>query len=284
MYDEKLKQYIMRVKDKLIESQIREKGLVNVLEELQGSMNDSIRVLKCVTHEEHVWLLIEEDMEYAEDEAPQQYWIREVDLSPEEKEYIHQYLPISMREEDVVENEPANKAIRKFTKEFRDLRDERKEMLKELREIRFGMRVSYFCMESEFDEDTEQKLHEYNLKFIEYEDDITFLTENLQEQKLHSNDLELQVSKLKKRIEELNSIILNISKGSNDSVENFLKSYKKANELIHQNKMLQEEIDSKNEEIESLKNSSMVIGRPHEFSPHKKEESKSEGKIRIASF
>ena len=262
----------------MLEANIREKGLINILEELQGTMNDSIRVLKWVTHEDTVWFLIEEDLEFVEDdEIPQQYWIKEADLSAEEKEFLHKYLPISMKEEDLVDNEPINRLLRMQSKKYKQLRDERKEMLTELREIRFGLRVSYFLMDGEFDDESEQKLHEYELKFIEYEDDITYLTENLQDQKMKANDLELQVSKWKRRIEELNGIIANISKGANDSVEKFLKSYQKTNELIHHNKMLQEEIDSKNDEIESLKNSS-VLGKHVESSPSKKDDARSDGK------
>ena len=248
-----------------------------MLEELKGNMNDSIRVLKCITHEDVVWFLIEEDIEFEMDnEIPQQYWIKEADLSADEKEYLHKYLPTSMKEEDIISNEPINRVLRMQNKKYKQLRDERKELLTELREIRFGLRVSYFLMDGEFDEETEQKIHEYELKFIEYEDDITYLTENLQDQKMKTNELEIQITKCKRRIEELNGIISNISKGANDTVENFLKSYQKTNNLIHQNKMLQEEIDSKNDEIESLKSYS-AWGRHNELSSLKKEDSKSEG-------
>lgn len=111
-------------------------------------------------------------------------------------------------------------------------------------------------MEESFDEDTEQKLQDYELKFIEYEDDITNLTENMQDLQLQANDLETANQKLSKRVEELNGIISNISRGTNETVENFLKSYKKTNELIYKNKELEGEIEVKNEEIESLKNMS----------------------------
>lgn len=46
LYEQKHKEYIRKVEEKLIESKIKEKGLINVLTELKGSMNDSIRVLK----------------------------------------------------------------------------------------------------------------------------------------------------------------------------------------------------------------------------------------------
>lgn len=265
--------------EKLIESNIKEKGLINVLEELKGDMNESIRVLKCITHEDVVWFLIEEDIDFSEDnEAPQQYWIKEADLSAEEKEYLHRYLPISMKEEDIISNEPINKLLRAQATKFKQLKEERKELLIELREVRFGLRLSYFLMDGDFDEDTEQKNEQLELKLIEYEDDIRDLNDNLQEQRIRTNELEIQVAKCKRRIEELNGIISGISKGANDSVEKFLKSYKKTNDIINQNKMLQEEIESKNDEIESLRSYS-ACGKQSEHSPSKKDDSKSEGKI-----
>ena len=111
-------------------------------------------------------------------------------------------------------------------------------------------------MDESFDEEAEQKLQEYDIKIIEYEDDITNLTENMQNAKLEVNDLQISNQKLAKRVEELNSIISNISQGTNETVENFLKNYKRTNELSHKNHELQEEISHKNDEIESLKNSS----------------------------
>ena len=276
LYEQKHKEYIRKVEEKLIESKIKEKGLINVLTELKGSMNDSIRVLKCVTHEDHVWFLIEEDIDedFIQDEDLQQYWIKETDLSAAEKEYIHQYLPSSMKEEDANENHSINKILKSYSKQLKELRDERKELLKECREIRFGLKITYYCMDEDFDEDVEQKLHDYDLKIIEYEDDITYLNENLQEVKLEVNDLQLKNQKSQKRIEELNAIIANISRGTNETVENFLKSYKKTNELIYKNQALQDEVEAKNEEIESLKNSS-IVGRGDLGSLH--EEDKSEG-------
>ena len=71
----------------------------------------------------------------------------------------------------------------------------------------------------------------------------------------------------------MNSIIGNISKGTNETVENFLKNYKKSNELIYQNKELQEEIINKNDEIKSLTNGSGA-GKPDFLSG--REEYKSE--------
>lgn len=179
-----------------------------------------------------------------------------------------------MKEEDANENHSINKILKSYSKQLKELRDERKELLKECREIRFGLKITYYCMDEDFDEDVEQKLHDYDLKIIEYEDDITYLNENLQEVKLEVNDLQLKNQKSQKRIEELNAIIANISRGTNETVENFLKSYKKTNELIYKNQALQDEVEAKNEEIESLKNSS-IVGRGDLGSLH--EEDKSEG-------
>lgn len=255
LYEQKYQEYIRRVEEKLIESKIKEKGLINVLTELKGSMNDSIRVLKCVTHEDHVWFLIEEDVDedFIQEGDLQQYWIKETDLSAAEKEYIHQYLPSSMKEEDASENHSINKILKSYSKQLKELKEERKELLKEWREIRFGLKISYYCMDEDFDEDIEQKLHDYDLKIIEYEDDITYLNENLQDLRLEVNELQLKNQKSQKRIEELNGIITNISRGTNETVENFLKSYKRTNELIYKNQALQDEVEAKNEEIESLK-------------------------------
>ena len=172
-----------------------------------------------------------------------------------------------------------NKKLKEYAKQLKELRNERKELLKELREIRFGLKVSYYWMEESFDEDAEQKLHDYDIKFIEYEDDITYLNENLQDQKLEVNDLKILCNKQKKRIEELNGVISNISKGTNESVENFLKSYKKTNDILYQNRQLQEEVDSKNEEIESLKNSSLVEGVQSNRKPEEEHKSEGHGKI-----
>ena len=227
-----------------------------MLEELQGTMNDSIRVLKCVTHEENVWFLIEENLEY--EDNPPQYWIKEIDLSSEEKEYLYQYLPLSMKEEDVLENDNANKQLKIHSDKFKELWDKRKEMLKELREIRFGLKVSCYWLEGEFDDDKEQKLLDYEIKFIEFEHDITFLNEHLQEQTILANEMELKATKYLKRIEELNGVIANLSKGASDTIDNFLRSYKN-NELMYRNKLLQDEIDSKNEEVESMKNTSPLF-------------------------
>ena len=150
-------------------------------------MNESIRVLKCVTHEDHVWFLIEEDIEDdysgAEEEIPQ-YWIREVDLTAEEKEYLHEYLPQSMKEEDAIENQAINKIVTEYTKKLNELRGERQKLLKECREIRYGIKVTYSCMDESFNEDAEEKLEEYEIKIIECEDDIQNLTENLQKGEL----------------------------------------------------------------------------------------------------
>ena len=270
VYEQKYQEYIKRVQDKLIESDIKEKGVVNILTELRGLNNDSIRVLKCVTCEDKVWFLIEEDFEVdiSKDQEINQYWIRECDLTQDEREYIHQYVPNSGVKDldetsDTIE---INKKIKDYNLTLKDLRDERKDMLKELRDIRFGLKITYYCMDTNFDEDTEQKLYDYDIKFIEYEDDITYLTENLQEQKLAVNSLEIKSKKQEKRIQELNTIITSISKSSNESVERFLTSYKNTNNILHQNQELQHEVNSKNEEIESLKNSS-AAGRDHILSP-----------------
>lgn len=282
MYENKYKEYINNAENKLVKENIREKGLGNVLKELKGSMNESIRVLKYVTHEEHIWFLIEEDIDMdIEQEEPPQYWIREIDLSDEEQEYIHEYLPNSMREEDAILNDGINKTLNAYEKELKEFREERKEALKELREIRFGLKVSYYCMNEDFDEDAEQKLLEYEIKFAEYEDDIANISENYEKQRSEIMELNIRSKKQQKRIEELNGIISNISKGANESVENFLKSYKKNNELIHKNRALQEELDSKNEEIESLKNSSILGG---EHSPRRYEEHKSETHGKLHKF
>lgn len=277
-YEAKHKEYVKKVQDKLIESEIKEKGILNILKELKGIMNDSIRVLKCITHEDKVWFLVEEDFEVdISREDPQQYWIKESDLSAEEKEYIHQFTPTSgMREnDDTEEYTEINRNLKAYKKQLKELREERKDLLKELREIRFGLKITYYCMNNSFDEDTEQKLHDYDIKFIEYEDDITYLTENLQEQKILVNELEIKTKKQERRIEELNGVIANISRGTNESVERFLNSYKKTNELMHKNQELRDEVNSKNEEIESLKGGGSSVGKVHEFSP-KLEDEKSE--------
>ena len=45
-YEKKHYEYIRKIQENLIDSNIKEKGAINVLEELKGTMNDSIRVLK----------------------------------------------------------------------------------------------------------------------------------------------------------------------------------------------------------------------------------------------
>ncbi|CAI2373088.1 unnamed protein product [Moneuplotes crassus] len=254
-YEQDYKQFIKSCEKKIIQKNIDEKGKIAVLKELKGSMNDSIRVLKCVTHESQVWFLIEEDIDDQEVDIPQ-YWIREVDLTAEEKEYLHDFLPQSMREEDITENQQINKIVSDYSDKLTDLRLERLELLKECREIRFGHKISYFCLNESFDEEAEEKLQEYDIKIIEYEDDINNLQENMQNSKLEINDLQISNRKLAKRVEELNSIIGNISHGTNETVENFLKNYQKTNDLMYKNKELMEELSNKNDEIESLKNSS----------------------------
>ena len=79
MYEIKYQEYVKGVQAKLVEADIKEKGLVNVLKELKGLENDSIRILKTITHEDKVWYLIEEDFEVdiSRQEEPEQYWIRE---------------------------------------------------------------------------------------------------------------------------------------------------------------------------------------------------------------
>lgn len=207
-----------------------------------------------------MWYLIEEDfdVDISREDEPVQYWIRECDLTIEERDYIHQFSPSSgVRDlEDTGDYIEINKRLKSYTDVLKDLRDERKDLLKELREIRFGLKITYYCINEDFDEDAEQKLHDYDIKFIEYEDDIAYLNENLEEQKLLVNELMLKSKKQEKRIEELNSVISTISKNSNESVERFLSSYKRTNELMHKNQELQDEVHSKTEEIESLKNSS----------------------------
>lgn len=183
---------------------------------------------------------------------------------PDEKEYLYQYLPLSMKEEDVLENDQLNKQLKAHSAKFRELCEERKKIMIDLKEVRFNIKVNCCCLDEEFDDDKEQKLLEYEIKLIEFEHDITFLNQHLQEQRQIANDSELKAVKCIKRIEELNGIIVNLSKGTNETVDNFLKSYKKTNELIHRNKLLQDEIDSKNEEIESMKNTSPMF-RPLDF-------------------
>jgi 5'-deoxynucleotidase YfbR-like HD superfamily hydrolase len=143
-YEQKYKDCIKKIESELVQKSINDKGVLSMLKELKGTMNDSIRVLKCVTHEENVWFLIEEDIEVFDEEMIPQYWIREADLKPEEKEYLHEYLPQSMREEDAMENLKANKLIKQFTTKLNKLRKERQDLLKECREIRFGIKISYY--------------------------------------------------------------------------------------------------------------------------------------------
>jgi chromosome segregation ATPase len=81
----------------------------------------------------------------------------------------------------------------------------------------------------------------------------------MQDLKLQANDLEIANQKLSKRVEELNSTVSTMSKTTNAPVEDFLKSYKKTNDLIHKNQELQSELENKNEEIESIKNMSFHI-------------------------
>ena len=183
---------------------------------------------------------------------------------PDEKEYLYQYLPLSMKEEDVLENDYLNKQLKVLSTKFRELCEERKKIMIDLKEVRFNIKVNCCCLDEEFDDDKEQKLLEYEIKLIEFEHDVTFLNQHLQEQRQIANDMEHKAVKYMKRIEELNGIIMNLSKGTNETVDNFLKSYKKTNELIHRNKLLQDEIDSKNEEIESMKNTSPMF-RPLDF-------------------
>ena len=277
MYEIKYQQYVKRVQSKLVESDIKEKGIVNILKELKGLENDSIRVLKTITHEDKVWYLIEEDFEVdiSRQEEPEQYWIRESDLTDEERDYIHEFIPSSGMEdfEDTGSYLEINNKLKEYTQQLQDLKKERSDLLKDLREIRFGLKITYYCMENNFDEDAEQKMYDQDIKIIEYEDDITYLNENLQEQKITVNQLQLKSKKQEKRIEELNGIIANISKNTTQSVDRFIESYKRANDLVHKNRELQDEINSKNDEIESMKNSSMT-GRQNDFFPA--EESKSE--------
>ena len=63
IYETKYQEYVKGVQAKLVEADIKEKGLVNILKELKGLENDSIRVLKTITYEDKVWYLIEEDFE-----------------------------------------------------------------------------------------------------------------------------------------------------------------------------------------------------------------------------
>ena len=167
-----------------------------------------------------------------------------------------------------------NNKLKDYTQKLQDLKKERSDLLKDLREIRFGLKITYYCIENNFNEDDEQKMYEQDIKIIEYEDDITYLNENLQEQKIMVNQLQIKSKKQEKRIEELKGIISNISKDTNQSVDRFIESYKRTNDLVYRNRELQDEINSKNEELESLKNSS-ITGRPNEVFPGG-EESKSE--------
>lgn len=88
--------------------------------------------------------MIEEDIELSNEEMIPQYWIREADLKPDEKEYMHEFIPQSMKEEDAAENNQTNKLIKQFNIKLSQLRKERQNLLKECREIRFGLRVSYY--------------------------------------------------------------------------------------------------------------------------------------------
>lgn len=97
-----------------------------------------------MTHEEHIWFLIEEDLDEELSEEIPQYWIREIDLTAEEKEYLHEYLPQSMRDSDLQQNQRINKIVLDYSEKLRDLIAERQELLKECREIRFGQKISYF--------------------------------------------------------------------------------------------------------------------------------------------
>ena len=167
-----------------------------------------------------------------------------------------------------------NDKLKDYTQQLQDLKKERSDLLKDLREIRFGLKITYYCMENNFDEDAEQKMYDQDIKIIEYEDDIIHLNENLQEQKITVNQLQIKSKKQEKRIEELNGIISNISKNTTQSVDRFIESYKHVNDLVYRNRELQDEVNSKNEELESLKNS-FITGRPNDVLPGG-EESKSE--------
>jgi hypothetical protein len=64
----------------------------------------------------------------------------------------------------------------------------------------------------------EDKLQQYDIKIIEYEDDINILTEDVTELQLKNNQLRTSNLKYKKRIKELNAIMYDLAAGGGELV------------------------------------------------------------------
>lgn len=268
-YEKKYKELLQKVDRETMLSNIQKKGKIKVLKELKDTMNDSIRILKCVNYDSKLWYLIEENDEFLSESDLQQYWIQDADLTAEEKEFVHEYLPQSMLEDP---DPVLNSKISTYKIQIASLECARQELLKECREIRLGLKIAYFCMDEEFDEEVEQKLYQYDIQIIEDEDEIKNLSENINQQKLEINALKLKNLQLSKRLEEMNVLL----RERNDAIGG-------EEQLVEKTMKLEQELERKNEEIESLKNSS-IVGKADFLSQREDHSSREVEQDRDASY
>ena len=127
-------------------------------------------------------------------------------------------------------------------------------------------------MDEEFDEEVEQKLYQYDIQIIEDEDEIKNLSENINQLKLETNALKLKNLQLSKRVEEMNVLLREKNDAAGDE-----------GQLHEKNLKLEQEIERKNEEIESLKNSS-IVGKADFLSQREDHSSREAEQDRDASY
>lgn len=98
----------------------------------------------------------------------------------------------------------------------------------------------------------EDKLQQYDIKIIEYEDDINILTEDVTELQLKNNQLRTSNLKYKKRIKELNAIMYDLAAGGGELVLKAAQSIKESDLMRERVSKLQGDIHNKNLQLASL--------------------------------